>query len=109
METAPGYPWEAPLGAFPASGGRTRFRVWAPRARDLALVAGGERWGRGEEGRGIFPGGAPAGPGRDYAYVVDGAELPDPCSRWQPAGLRGPSRVLDAAGFEWTDAGFAAP
>ena len=27
---------------------------------------------------------------------IDGEELPDPCSRWQPEGLRGPSRVLDA-------------
>jgi maltooligosyltrehalose trehalohydrolase len=37
----------------------------------------------------------PAAPGSDYVYVLDGEELPDPASRWQPEGLRGPSRVLD--------------
>ena len=36
-----------------------------------------------------------AGHGDDYEIVLDGAALPDPCSRWQPAGIRGPSRVLD--------------
>ena len=33
--------------------------------------------------------------GDNYWYVVDGKELPDPWSRWQPDGLRGPSRVFD--------------
>jgi maltooligosyltrehalose trehalohydrolase len=35
-------------------------------------------------------------PNSDYAYVVapGDAALPDPCSRWQPHGLRGRSRVL---------------
>ena len=37
---------------------------------------------------------------------VDGVELPDPCTRWQPDGLRGRSRVLDPAGFDWSDHGF---
>jgi maltooligosyltrehalose trehalohydrolase len=35
-----------------------------------------------------------AGPGDDYWFVLDGEPYPDPCSRWQPHGLRGPSRVL---------------
>ena len=26
--------------------------------------------------------------------MLDGQAFPDPCSRWQPDGLRGPSRVL---------------
>jgi maltooligosyltrehalose trehalohydrolase len=38
---------------------------------------------------------APASPGDDYLFVLDGRRaFPDPCSRWQPNGLRGPSRVL---------------
>ena len=32
-----------------------------------------------------------------------------PASRHQPQGLRGPSRVLDPASFDWTDAGFRPP
>ena len=33
--------------------------------------------------------------GDDYRYVVNGKAFPDPWSRWQPKGLRGPSRVFD--------------
>jgi maltooligosyltrehalose trehalohydrolase len=33
--------------------------------------------------------------GDDYSYVVNGDEFPDPWSRWQPQGIRGPSRVFD--------------
>nr|MBA2463221.1 malto-oligosyltrehalose trehalohydrolase [Actinomycetota bacterium] len=42
-------------------------------------------------------------------FVLDGEERPDPSSRWQPEGIRGPSRVLDPTAFAWTDAGFEAP
>jgi maltooligosyltrehalose trehalohydrolase len=34
--------------------------------------------------------------------VLDGKRRPDPCSRHQPQGLRGPSRVVDTGRFEWT-------
>ncbi|MGI8781012.1 MAG: malto-oligosyltrehalose trehalohydrolase [Solirubrobacteraceae bacterium] len=103
------YPWEAPLGAFPIPGGATRFRVWAPRARELALDRDGARTALEPAGHGVFAAELPAAPGSDYAYLVDGERLPDPCSRWQPAGLRGPSRVLDAGAFAWTDAGWEPP
>ncbi|MEY2452935.1 MAG: maltooligosyltrehalose trehalohydrolase [Acidimicrobiaceae bacterium] len=43
-------------------------------------------------------------PNADYGFALDGGEpLPDPRSRWQPAGVSGPSRVLDHDAFEWTD------
>ena len=102
-------PWEAPLGAFPTPGGNTRFRVWAPRARELALDRDGAHTPLEPAGLGVFAAEVPAAPGTDYAYVVDGERLPDPCSRWQPDGLRGPSRVLDAGAFAWTDDGFEPP
>ena len=60
-------------------------------------------------GLGVYEAELPAAPGSDYAYVVDGVRLPDPCSRWQPEGIRGPSRVLDTAAFAWTDAGYEPP
>jgi maltooligosyltrehalose trehalohydrolase len=37
---------------------------------------------------------ADAAHGDNYFFVVDGDELPDPRTRWQPDGLRGPSRVF---------------
>src|SRR5205085_9623683 len=40
-----------------------------------------------------------------YRYRLDGRRsLPDPASRFQPAGVHGPSQVVDPAEFIWTDA-----
>jgi maltooligosyltrehalose trehalohydrolase len=62
-----------------------------------------------DQGFGVFELEAGVDPGESYVYVVDGEDLPDPCTRWQPDGLRGPSRLLDPAAFEWTDSGFHTP
>jgi maltooligosyltrehalose trehalohydrolase len=73
----------------------------------VAVRAGGRDTplarGEGE----IFAGEVAAGPAEDYVYVVDGErQLPDPCSRAQPDGLKGPSRVVDPArlrpAHDWT-------
>ena len=93
------YPWEAPLGAVPTADGRTRFRVWAPRAGELALERGGARTRLEPQGHGVFAAELPGGAGQDYAYVVDGARLPDPCSPLAARrGCAGRSRVLDTGG-----------
>ena len=85
------------LGAVPVEPGRTHFRVWAPQARSVAV--------RGEQledaGEGFWAGEVAVASGDDYRFVLDGGEdWPDPCSRWQPDGVRGPSRVLDTSAFE---------
>ena len=100
------YPWERPLGGHPGADGTTEFRVWAPRAESLALRVDGRDVGLDDAGRGVFEATTEAAEGEDYAFVVDGEELPDPCSRWQPGGLRGRSRVLDPASFDWSDGVF---
>jgi maltooligosyltrehalose trehalohydrolase len=42
-----------------------------------------------------------------YAYLLDGdGPFPDPASRFQPQGVHGPSAVVDAGAFEWTDDGW---
>ena len=88
-------PWERPLGAVPEPGGRTTFRVWAPRAREVSVEVGGRSVPL-NAGEGVFEGRADAGPGDDYRYRLDGGDpLPDPCSRAQPEGVGGPSRVVD--------------
>ncbi|WP_255358478.1 MULTISPECIES: malto-oligosyltrehalose trehalohydrolase [unclassified Pseudonocardia] len=45
------------------------------------------------------------GHGTDYAFLLDDdpAPLPDPRSRWQPAGVHERSRVYDHDSFWWTD------
>jgi maltooligosyltrehalose trehalohydrolase len=99
------YPWERPLGARPLDGGGTEFRVWAPRAEQPRLILNPGRPGNWSSravsgalplehaGYGIYEVVAQAPPGTDYAYLIGNRRLPDPASRWQPLGLRGPSRV----------------
>jgi maltooligosyltrehalose trehalohydrolase len=95
MTAEHGLPWELPLGARPADDHRTEFRVWAPRADSVALAVGrGEPVALTDAGLGVYEIVAPARAGADYRYLVNGRRLPDPCSRWQPKGLRGASRVL---------------
>jgi maltooligosyltrehalose trehalohydrolase len=91
------YPWERPLGARPIGDERVGFRVWAPRARTVELRLSGERLALRDAGFGIYEVVAPARAGDDYLFVVDDQPLPDPCTRFQPEGLRGPSRVVAPA------------
>ncbi len=81
------------------------FRVWAPSATRVGLHLPGDGTTEPMTDAG---GGwwrlpvADAGHGTDYAFVLDGGEpLPDPRSRWQPAGVHGPSRVFDSGRHAW--------
>jgi len=99
----------ARLGATYLSNDRCRFVLWAPRADrvDLCLVGDTTRllpmerstsgyWHLNADG---------VAPGARYTYRLDGGpERPDPVSRFQPEGPHGPSAVVDAASFPWTDA-----
>ncbi len=91
----------ATAGPNSASGRRTRPQI--------ALRVDGTDRSLDDSGDGVYEAIVETLPGADYAYVIDGVALPDPCSRWQPEGLRGPSRLLDPAAFEWTDADWAPP
>jgi maltooligosyltrehalose trehalohydrolase len=89
------------LGAVPCGDGTAEVCVWAPNARSV-LVRSEEETTLERDGEywvGRFA-------GDDYRLVVDGGERPDPCSRRQPEGVRGPSRVLDTRDFEWSDDGW---
>jgi maltooligosyltrehalose trehalohydrolase len=100
--------WQLQFGARPLRDGSTLFRVWAPRAERLAVKLVGtaaqtvamER--RDEDIYEIVVPETRAG--ADYFYVInDEKERPDPVSRWQPAGVHGPSRVVDPDAFVWSD------
>src|SRR5579884_4115107 len=101
-------PFELNCGAIPVKDG-VRWRVWAPGAASVELVL--ERGPRSqthvmraEEG-GYFMIALPdVAEGQRYHYRLDGGELrPDPCSRWQPDGIPGPSAVLFPHRFQWSD------
>ena len=77
------------------------FRVWAPLARSLAVRTGDAEHELAEEENGFWAGELAAAHNDDYRFVLDGgAAWPDPCSRSQPEGVRGPSRLVDAVGLE---------
>lgn len=90
------------LGAVPCGDGTAEVCVWAPAAGSVVVRAEEEveLERDGEYCVGRFR-------GSDYRFIVDDGEAwPDPCSRWQPAGVNGPSRVLDTAAFDWSDDGW---
>lgn len=99
-----------PIGAEvqPGEGG-VHFRVWAPRSHNvtvefanrasavpLAAQSGGYFSGLAVEAR----------PGERYRLRLDTGAFPDPASRFQPEGPHGPSEIVDATEFSWTDAGW---
>jgi len=97
-----------PLGATPHPGGQCRFLVWAPHAFrvEVHLVAPAQRLVPLEMKEcGYYEAVVQdVGPGSRYFYRLDGVrERPDPASRLQPAGVHGPSQVVDLIGFRWED------
>ena len=100
--TAGTYPWERPLGATPVEDGLVEFRVWAPqRARSSAARAAAPTTRSPTRALGVRAGRAAGRPRRRLRFVARRRpRWPDPCSRWQPDGLRGPVAVLDPRTFD---------
>jgi maltooligosyltrehalose trehalohydrolase len=93
--------WKPKLGAVPGPGA-TRFRVWAPKTEALAVrIEGGGTHPLRPEGGGYFGAEVPGvRAGARYLFrFPDGRERPDPASLLQPAGVHGPSEVVDLAAF----------
>jgi maltooligosyltrehalose trehalohydrolase len=100
-------------GVDPLDAATVRWRVWAPTSKHVELVLdpgpGERRTPMEPEERGFFGTTTrrPA-PGRRYAYALDGeGPRPDPCSRWQPDGIFGPSAVWFPEQFAWDEGGWA--
>jgi maltooligosyltrehalose trehalohydrolase len=93
--------WRRPLGAVPLSRETVEFRVWAPSSERVRVRVRGDEHELTPAEEGVFAGEIAATAGDDYLFVLDGDRaLPDPCSRHQPEGVRGPSRVVDTSRFE---------
>ena len=100
------------MGAEAQSGGGVHFRVWAPKARELAVRSGALSFSLGAESDGWFSGFcANLKTGDRYGFEIDGRKelLPDPASRFQPDGPHGLSQVVDASEFKWTDQDWKGP
>ena len=95
------------VGDRPGGDGTIELRVWAPKVRSLEVDLAGGRHELAAAGDGVYEALVPARAGDEYRLVVDGEEThPDPCSRAQPHGVRGPSAVVDTGTFAWTDEGW---
>lgn len=94
------------LGAISAAGSTT-FRVWAPDAHAVDVVFDEDDCkplALNRDSGGYFSGTLRT-TARLYKYRVDGAgPWPDPCSRFQPQGVHGPSQIVDPDSFAWSDA-----
>jgi maltooligosyltrehalose trehalohydrolase len=99
-----------PFGAEILDDGGTRFSLWAPGAKSVALCLEAPGAARAVE-MACRPDGwymlqlPAAGAGTRYRYLIDGKiKVPDPASRFQPDDVHGPSEVLDPRSFKWQDA-----
>ena len=72
----PVLPFERSLGARPTGDGATEFRVWAPRPERIVLRAGGRDHELADAGMGVREAVLPIPPGGEYAYVIEGVEIP---------------------------------
>ena len=105
--------WTLERGATLTQDGSARFSVWAPRVGRATLmltrdaVTSEHPMTRGEDGvHAVRVSDVPVG--SDYFFRLDGErDRPDPVSRCQPAGVHGPSRVVDPIAFTWTDTSWA--
>jgi len=101
-----------PVGAEPAAGGGVHFRVWAPRRARVRVVlddgADAAAYELAREAGGYFAGVVgEARVGSRYRYRLDDdGDFPDPASRFQPDGPHGPSVVVDASAYAWSDDGW---
>ena len=95
--------FEMDFGASVA-GDATRFRLWAPTARTVALVIEGHpELVCDRDADGWIDVTVPnVGAGARYRYRIDGETLvPDPASRYQPDDVNGPSVVVDPGAYRW--------
>lgn len=98
------------VGAEPTVTG-VDFRVWAPACRSIDVVRlrgdAFATFAMTRQADGYFQLCSPEFQAGDlYAYRADGAPemLVDPASRFQPWGVHGPSQVVDASTYAWSDA-----
>jgi maltooligosyltrehalose trehalohydrolase len=88
----------------PDAAGQIQAHVWAPEVTSLSVLLedGGIEIPLKKDEQGYFSGEvAGARVGDRYRLRLDGNLLADPASRFQPAGVHGPSQIVDSTAFPW--------
>ena len=81
-----------------------RFRVWAPKAKQMTLRLGERDIRMRPADGGYFECEEAAKAGDLYSYIVDQQKpVPDPVSRLLPQGVHGATAIVDPEQFPWTD------
>ena len=103
-----GFAYEGGFGARLRPEGGARFRLWAPGRSEVALeVEGHAPLPMRAVGDGWFEADEACGPGSRYRYrVAPDLAVADPASRAQPAGVHGPSVVVDPRAYVWKTPGW---
>ena len=90
-------------GAVVMPDGTTRFRLWAPNAEHVELIAEeGEKHALAASLGGFFETRLPLPPGTPYRFRIDDKlDVPDPASRLQADDVHGPSVVVGPDDYPW--------
>jgi malto-oligosyltrehalose trehalohydrolase len=90
------------FGATYLGDNRTRFRLWAPNQKAVAVEIEDHPVPMTSQPDGWFETQAPCGPGTSYLYRLEsGQAVPDPASRAQADDVHGPSLVVDPKAYRW--------
>lgn len=83
--TPPSEPFEYTHGAHPSTDGKARFSLWAPNAKQVAVVfLDGSIQPLDKQSEGWFSAQLFCPPGTSYQYLIDGTQqVPDPAARRQ--------------------------
>jgi len=102
-------------GASLTDEGGVSYSVWAPARKAAARILPKDgqperRLPLTRDAQGFHRGTDTQGQAGDrYLFELDGRAFPCPASRWQPEGVHGPSLVVDAGAFAWTDQQWSKP
>ena len=101
-----GFVHHPPGGARLLAENETGFRLWAPGCDAVFLeIEGQPPLAMARTRDGWFETVAYCGAGARYRYrVAPELAVPDPCSRFQPEDVHGPSEVIDPEAYRWQNA-----
>jgi maltooligosyltrehalose trehalohydrolase len=103
-----GFARDLPFGATLVAPECTRFRLWAPGQREVAVeIEGNARVAMRRDTSGWFEAEAACAAGARYRYRLgDGLAVPDPAARAQASDVHDASLIIDPRAYRWQHPGW---